>query len=159
MIPGPKEAVMGGADWEGPGQTPRLLLRPAGRACHRGPGHADGGSLRLADAPGQLHQSSGRTHRYGPHLGQDAQLQGGWVRERVLWSLVELDCKKLALLFTYSLSLWLWVTLFFCCQVTQYIHTYTVDRYIEPEHCQIQGSKFMECLHVSIYVDETDKFY
>ncbi len=83
IIPGPEEAAMGGADWEGPGQTPRLLLCPAGRACHRGAGHADGGSMWLPDAPGQLHQPSGGTHRYRPHLGQDAQLQGGWVREGV----------------------------------------------------------------------------
>lgn len=81
IVPGPEEAAMGGADWKGPGQTPWLLLRPAGRACHRGPGHTDGSSMRFPDAPGQLHQPSGGAHRYGPHLGQDAQLQGGWVRD------------------------------------------------------------------------------
>lgn len=82
-IPGPEEAALGGADWEGPGQTPWLLLCPAGRARHRGPGHADGGSLWLPDAPGQLHQPSGGTYWYRPHLGQDAQLQRSWVREGV----------------------------------------------------------------------------
>lgn len=73
---------MGGVDRESPGQTPWLLLCPAGGARHRGPGHADGGSLRLAHAPGQLHQPPGGTHRHRPHLGQDAELQGGRVRER-----------------------------------------------------------------------------
>lgn len=81
IIPGSEEAALGGADWEGPGQTPWFLLCPAGRARHRRPGHTDWGSLRLSDAPSQLHQPSGGTHWYRPHLGQDAQLQGGWVRE------------------------------------------------------------------------------
>lgn len=83
IIPGSEEAAMGGADREGFGQTPRLLLCPAGRARHRGLGHADGGSLRLAHAAGQLHQPPGGADRHGPHLGQDAQLQGGRVREGI----------------------------------------------------------------------------
>lgn len=72
---------MGGADREGPGQAARLLLRPAGGACHRGPGHSDGGAVRLSHAAGQLHQSERGAHRHGPHLGQDAELQGGGVNQ------------------------------------------------------------------------------
>lgn len=78
---GSEEAALGGADRKGSGQTPRLLLCPAGGARHRGPGHSDGGAVRLADAAGQLHQPKRGTHRYGSHLGQDAELQGGGVRE------------------------------------------------------------------------------
>ena len=81
ILAGPKEAAMGGADREGPGQAPRLLLCPAGRAGHRGLSHADRSTVRLAHAPGQLHQPPGGTNRHGPHLGQDAQLQRGRVRE------------------------------------------------------------------------------
>lgn len=72
---------MGGADRESPGQAARLLLRPAGGARHRGPGHADWGAVRLSHAAGQLHQSERGAHRHGPHLGQDAELQGGGVNQ------------------------------------------------------------------------------
>lgn len=99
IIPGPEEAAMGGADWEGLGQTPRLLLCPAGGACHRRSGHADRGSLWLPHAPSELHQPSGGAHWYRPYLGQDAQLQGGWVkwdgwdfcyRYLLLWQIIKL---------------------------------------------------------------------
>lgn len=76
---------MGGTDWEGLGQTPRLLLCPAGRACHWRSCHPDRGSLWLPHAPSELHQPSGGAHWYRPYLGQDAQLQGGWVKTRGGW--------------------------------------------------------------------------
>lgn len=78
---GSEEAAVGGADREGPRQAAWLLLRPAGGARHRGPGHADGGAVRLSHAAGQLHQSERGAHRHGSHLGQDAELQGGGVNQ------------------------------------------------------------------------------
>lgn len=81
LAAGSEEAAVGGADREGPGEVARLLLCPAGRARHRGPGHADGGAVRLSHAAGQLHQPERGAHRHRPHLGQDAELQGGGVNQ------------------------------------------------------------------------------
>lgn len=100
---------MGGTDWEGLGQTPRLLLCPAGRACHWRSCHPDRGSLWLPHAPSELHQPSGGAHWYRPYLGQDAQLQGGWVKTRggggfcsrylLVWQIMKLQIHN-------SLNIW-----------------------------------------------------
>lgn len=133
IIPGSEEAALGGADWEGLGQTPWLLLCPAGRARHRGPGHADRRSLWFPHAPGQLHQPSGGTHRYRPHLGQDAQLQGGWVREGINENFGGITCSL-----CFSLIHPLCVTiLFHCVLLKSNIHTYTIELRIGS--CKVQG--------------------